>query len=90
MILNNKLDKLLINKKGNQHITAADVEEQIGISREYNAFELQAALAQKQWSQAMRIIAYFEANPKAGQIHMLIPSIYTFFSKVFCFIRQTQ
>lgn len=78
-----ELDKLLINKKGDQHITAADVEEQIGISREYNAFELQAALAQKQWSQAMRIIAYFEANPKAGPIQMVIPALYGFFSKMY-------
>ena len=60
-----------------------DIENYIGISKEYNAFELQAAIAYKKTADVLKIINYFEANPKAGQIHMLIPAIYTFFSKVY-------
>ena len=50
---------------------------------EFNVFELQAAIAQKNMSKAIRIIQYFEANPKAGPIQMILPALYNFFSKVY-------
>lgn len=46
-------------------------------------FELQAALAAKNLMKAVRIIRYFEANPKAAPIQLVLPSLYGFFSKVF-------
>jgi len=55
----------------------------VGVSKDFNVFELQAALATKNLSKAIRIIQYFEANPKAAPIQLILPSLYGFFSKVF-------
>jgi DNA polymerase-3 subunit delta len=79
----NEMEKLMVNLEGKKEIDEQDIENYIGISKEYNAFELQAAIAYKKTADVLKIINYFEANPKAGQIHMLIPAVYTFFSKVY-------
>src|SRR5690606_38752523 len=51
--------------------------------KEFNVFELQSALANKDLSKSIRIIQYFGANPKAGSIHMVLPALYSFFSKAY-------
>ena len=79
----NELEKLMVNLEGKNQIDEQDIENYIGISKEYNAFELQAAIAYKRTEDVLKIINYFDANPKAGQIHMIIPSVYAFFSKVY-------
>jgi DNA polymerase-3 subunit delta len=79
----NEMEKLIVNLDGKKEIDEQDIEQYIGISKEYNAFELQAALAYKKADEVLKIINYFEANPKAGQIHMIIPAVYSFFSKVY-------
>jgi DNA polymerase-3 subunit delta len=81
--LNNELEKIIVNLGSRKSITEADIENYIGISREYNVFELQAALMQKDLAKAIRIVQYFEGNPKAGPIQMVLPSLYSFFSKLF-------
>ena len=79
----NEIDKILVNLQGRKNITEDDIEQFVGISKEYNVFELQDAMAQKDLYKAMRIVTYFEANPKAGPIQLILPSLYSFFSKVF-------
>jgi len=86
----NEIEKLALNLKGNkslpagrQDITEDDIEKFIGISKEYNVFELQAAIAKKDMAKAMKIIQYFEGNPKAGPIQMVLPALYSSFSKVY-------
>lgn len=81
--IENEIDKLSVNLGKRTNITEDDIEEYIGVSKEYNVFELQAALAAKDLSRSIRIIQYFEANPKAGPIQLILPSLYSFFSKVF-------
>lgn len=81
--IENEVDKLSINLGKRTHITEEDIEENIGVSKDYNVFELQAALAAKDFSRTIQIIQYFEANPKAGPIQLILPSLYSFFSKVF-------
>ncbi len=81
--IENEIDKLSMNLGSRIHITEADIERYIGVSKDYNVFELQAALATKDLSRAITIIQYFEANPKAGPIQLILPSLYSFFSKVF-------
>lgn len=81
--IENEIDKLSVNLGKRTGITEDDIEHYIGVSKEYNVFELQAALAAKDLARSMRIIQYFEANPKAGPIQLVLPSIYSFFSKVF-------
>lgn len=79
----NEIDKLVINLKGRKNITEEDIEQYIGISKEFNAFELQDALAKKDMAKAVRIIQYFEHNPKAGPIQLVLPTLYNYFSKVY-------
>ena len=81
--IDNEIDKIAINLGKRNNITEADVEEYVGVSKDFNVFELQAALATKSLSKAIRIIQYFEANPKAAPIQLVLPSLYGFFSKVF-------
>jgi DNA polymerase-3 subunit delta len=81
--LENEVDKIRLNLGQRKHITEDDIETYIGISKEFNVFELQHALAQKDMARCMRIIQYFEANPKAAPIQLILPSLYSFFSKLF-------
>ena len=79
----NEVEKLDLNLTGKKNITEDDIEKFIGISKEYNVFELQAAIAKKDMARAITIINYFEANPKAGAIQMVLPALYASFSKVY-------
>jgi DNA polymerase-3 subunit delta len=81
--IENEIDKISVNLGKRKSITEDDIEQYIGVSKEFNVFELQAALATKDLPKAIRIIQYFEANPKAGPIQYVLPSLYGFFSKVF-------
>jgi len=81
--IENEIDKILVNLGKRTNITEEDIEEYIGVSKDFNVFELQTALASKDIARAIRIIQYFEANPKAAPIQLVLPSLYSFFSKVF-------
>jgi DNA polymerase III subunit delta len=81
--IENEISKITLNLGTRSQITEDDIEEYIGVSKEFNVFELQKALAEKDLSRAIRIIQYFEANPKANPIQLVLPSLYGFFSKVF-------
>lgn len=79
----NEIDKLSLNLEGKKQIDEDDIEKYIGISKEYNVFELQAAIAKKDAARAIKIIRYFGANPKAGPIQMVLPALYSSFSKIY-------
>ncbi len=81
--IQNEIEKLAVNLGTRKNITEDDIENYIGVSKEFNVFELQDAIARKELSKAIRIIQYFEANPKAAPIQMILPALYNFFSKVF-------
>lgn len=87
--INNEIDKLLVNLTGRNGITEDDIERYVGISKEYNVFELQDAFAKKDMAKAIRIIQYFESNPKAAPIQLVLPSIYNFFSKAYMVFGQS-
>jgi DNA polymerase III subunit delta len=80
--LNNEVNKLILNLDSRKNITEDDVETFVGISKEFNVFELQQAIANKDLYKAVRIIQYFESNPKAAPIQLIFPSLYNYFSKV--------
>ena len=80
--LNNEINKLILNLDKRKNITEDDVEMFVGISKEFNVFELQQAIANKDLYKAIRIIQYFESNPKAAPIQLIFPSLYNYFSKV--------
>ncbi len=81
----NEIEKLRINLNaaGTKKIETAHIEKYIGISREYNIFELQNALGNKNATQAFKIIHYFSDNPKDAPLVMLISSLYGYFSKLY-------
>ncbi len=81
--IQNEIEKLAVNLGARKNITEDDIENYIGVSKEFNVFELQDAIAKKELSKTIRIIQYFEANPKAAPIQMILPALYNFFSKVF-------
>jgi DNA polymerase III subunit delta len=81
--IENEIEKISVNLGKRKSITEEDIEEFVGVSKEFNVFELQSALAKKDLAKAIRIIQYFEANPKAAPIQLILPSLYGFFSKVF-------
>ena len=81
--IKSEIEKIQINLGYRKMIQEDDIENFVGISKEYNAFELQAALARKDTEKAFRIIQYFESNPKAAPIQLVLPALYSFFSKVY-------
>lgn len=78
-----ELDKLIIAlPKGESKITADLVEENIGISKEFNNWELRSAIIQKDIFKANRIIAYFESNPKANPPVATVAIIFSLFASM--------
>lgn len=81
--IENEIEKISINLGKRKTISEEDIEEFVGVSKDFNVFELQSALARKDLAKSIRIIQYFESNPKAAPIQLVLPSLYGFFSKVF-------
>lgn len=80
--ISNELEKLMLNIQKGHEITAEDVQNNIGISKEYNVFELQDALAKRDPLKANRIIDYFAANPKTNPIQMVLGALQNWFTKI--------
>lgn len=80
--ISNEIDKLIINLQAGSEITPEAVQDNIGISKEYNIFEFQDALAKKEILKANRIINYFAANEKEHHPVMITGSLYNYFSKI--------
>ncbi|SDL04629.1 DNA polymerase III, delta subunit [Catalinimonas alkaloidigena] len=80
--LSNEIDKLLINLREGATITPDVVQQYIGISKDYNVFELQRALVYRDADKAYRIVHYFESDPKSHPIIPIIALLFTFFCKV--------
>ena len=80
--INNELEKLALILPKNTQITPNIIEENIGISKDFNNFELQKALGAKDFQKAYRITNYFAQNPKDNSILMTIPILFRYFSLV--------
>ncbi len=78
----NEVEKLYINLKEGEEITLELVQDNIGISKEFNVFELQDALAKKNILKANQIINYFSANEKENPAVLTLSSLYGYFTKV--------
>jgi DNA polymerase-3 subunit delta len=78
----NELDKLMLNITKGEEITLKSIQDNIGISKEYNVFELQTALARKDAFKVNQIINYFDANPKANPIMLVFGNLNTYFTKI--------
>lgn len=80
--ISNELDKLMIITKTNSEITAEIIEKNIGISKDYNNFELTNALAKKDILKSNRIANIFAQNPKDNPLVVSVGIIFNFFQKV--------
>jgi DNA polymerase III subunit delta len=78
----NEISKLIINVPAGQEITEEYVERNIGISKDFNVFELQKALGKKDVLKSNQIILHFAGNPRENPLVKVIPMLYGFFSKV--------
>jgi DNA polymerase-3 subunit delta len=79
----NELDKLIITLPASKPvITTSIIEQNIGISKDYNNFELQKAVGEKNILKANMIVRYFADNPRDNPITLSIASLFGFFSKL--------
>jgi DNA polymerase-3 subunit delta len=80
--LANEINKLIIAVPSGGSITEEQVMNQVGVSKEYNIFELQKAILQKDSLLANKIVNYFESNTKKNPIIPAVAFLYSFFSKL--------
>jgi DNA polymerase-3 subunit delta len=81
--LKNEIEKISVNLNNRKTITEDDIENYVGVSKEFNVFELQDAISQRNLPKAIRIIQYFQSNPKAAPIQLILPTLYSYFSKIY-------
>ena len=84
----NELNKLFVAKPEKGNITDSDVERNIGISKDFNVFELQNAIGRRDVVKCNRIINHFAANPKDNPIQMILPNLYNYFVKVMLYHQE--
>lgn len=78
----NELEKLMVAVPATKRIDDADVEYNIGISKDFNIFELQKAIGSKNLVKATQIINYFGDNPNDNPIFMTIVVLYGYYTKL--------
>lgn len=78
-----ELDKICIAlPRGQRSVDRDLVADNIGVSRDFNIFELQEALSVKDAGRVMQIVNYFDKNKKANPIQLILPSLFRFFSNI--------
>ncbi len=80
--MSGELDKLCLNVSPETPINEQMIEKFVGISKDYNVFELQNAIAQRDRSKAFKILAYWEANPKKQPLIPTIAMLFGYFVKL--------
>ena len=83
--LSSELDKVVLSlpEEGEgRRVTPQVVEDQIGVSKEFNSFELRDAIVNRNVFKANQIIKYFDDNPKAGSIYAFLPMLFNYFQNL--------
>lgn len=93
--LTGELDKLLISLPENdRRVTPLVVEQQIGVSKDFNSFELRDAIVRRDVFKANQIVKYFNENPKAGSLYSFLPMLFNYFQNLmiafYCPQRNSQ
>ena len=86
----NEIDKLALLLPQGGEIKETQVEEHTGISKDFNSFELLAALIQKDHLKATRIVNYFEANPKNNPLVLTISALFKYFLNLLTYHYQKK
>ncbi len=81
--LTSELDKILISfSEADRMVTPEIVEKEIGVSKDFNAFELRSAIIQRDIYKANLITKYFDNNPKAGSLFSFLPMLFSYFENL--------
>ena len=81
--LTGELDKVILSlSEQDRRVTPQIVEDQIGVSKEFNGFELRDAIVNRNVFKANQIIKYFDENPKAGSIYSFLPMLFNYFQNL--------
>lgn len=80
--ISNEINKICVNITAKTVITDAHVVQYVGVSKEYNVFELQKAIGTRNILLSNKIINYFAENPKDNPIQMTIGNLFSYFSKI--------
>ena len=81
--LTSELDKILISfSEADRKVTPEIVEKEIGVSKDFNAFELRSAIIQRDVYKANLITKYFDNNPKAGSLFSFLPMLFSYFENL--------
>lgn len=80
--ITNELDKLSLLLQKGTTINEVHIEENIGISKDYNVFELVNAMAIRDVPKALRIVNYFSHNPKSAPLVMLVSNLFNFYVRL--------
>ena len=81
--LTGELEKLILSLgNGDTRITPEIVESRIGVSKDFNSFELKNAIINRNVFKANQIINYFDKNPKAGSIYSSLPLLFNYFQNL--------
>ena len=81
--LASELDKVVLSlPEEDRRVTPQVVEDQIGVSKEFNGFELRDAIVNRNVFKANQIIKYFDDNPKAGSIYSFLPMLFNYFQNL--------
>ena len=81
--LTGELDKVILSlPEKDRRVTPQVVEDQIGVSKEFNSFELRDAIVNRNVFKANQIIKYFDDNPKAGGIYSFLPMLFNYFQNL--------
>lgn len=81
--LTSELDKVMISLlEESRRVTPQVVEDQIGVSKDFNGFELRDAIVNRNIFKANQIMNYFDKNPKAGSIYSFLPMMFNFFQNL--------
>ena len=78
-----ELDKVLLSlPENNRRVTPQVVQDQIGVSKDFNGFELRDAIVNRNVFKANQIMKYFDENPKAGSIYSFLPLLFNYFQNL--------
>jgi DNA polymerase-3 subunit delta len=81
--LTSELDKVLLGlSEEDRRVTPQVVEDRIGVSKDYNPFELRDAIVNRNILKANQIVKYFDENPKAGGLYALLPLVFNYFQNL--------
>jgi DNA polymerase-3 subunit delta len=85
----NELEKILINEPELKQLSTALIEKYVGVSREYNVFDLPDVIFRGDYTKLARMMSYFTANPKAAPMVLILGTFYSYINKLYlCYYAQ--